>query len=76
MAQKKPCREVAVGEVTITEGKKHQVKHMVAYTGGKVIYLKRLAMGKLLLDDGLRAGEYRPLTEFEISLLKNRTENT
>lgn len=75
LARKKPKTLVTIGEITITEGKKHQVKHMVAYAGGKVVYLKRLAMGKLSLDEALEKGSYRPLSDEEISLLKNRTEN-
>lgn len=75
LARKKPHTAVTIGEITITEGKKHQVKHMVAYTGGKVVYLKRIAMGELALDEKLEKGSYRPLTQDEILLLKNRTEN-
>ena len=75
MARKKSGRRVTVGEVTITEGKKHQVKRMIAYAGGEVVYLERVAMGKLVLDENLPRGSYRPLTEEEILLLKNRTEN-
>lgn len=75
MAFKKPARTVTFGEIIITEGKKHQVKHMVAYAGGEVVYLKRVAMGNLFLDGNLAKGSYRPLTEEEIVLLKNRTEN-
>ena len=75
VAKKKPQKQVIFGEVAITEGKKHQVKRMIAYAGGKVIYLKRLSMGALELDESLGKGQYRALTENEISILKNRTEN-
>ncbi len=75
LARKKPNKTVTVGRVTITEGKKHQVKRMVAYTGGKVIYLKRLAMGGLALDESLERGSYRALTKHELFILKNKTEN-
>ena len=75
MARKKPERTVTFGEVTITEGKKHQVKRMVAFAGGEVVYLKRIAIGKLALDENLPSGSYRALTDEEISILKNRTEN-
>lgn len=75
VARKKPHKPVLYGEVTITEGKKHQVKHMIAYAGGKVVYLKRLSMGALLLDEALGSGQYRILTDLEISILKKRTEN-
>ena len=75
MAQKKPLREVSFGEVIITEGKKHQVKRMVAYSGGEVVYLMRAAIGGLKLDPSLKKGSYRQLTEEEVKILKNRTEN-
>lgn len=59
------------GFLTITEGKKHQVKRMLRHVGCKVVYLKRVKMGDLSLDENLACGEYRPLTEEEILLLKN-----
>lgn len=52
-------------EVTIVEGKFHQVKRMFAAIGKPVLYLKRLSMGSLTLDESLKKGEYRPLTEVE-----------
>ena len=59
-------------ELTITEGKFHQVKRMLKAVGNEVIYLKRLSMGSLKLDEVLKPGEYRELTESEIEALKNR----
>lgn len=58
-------------ELTITEGKFHQVKRMFEAVGKKVIYLKRLSMGPITLDESLALGEYRELTDEEIELLKN-----
>ncbi|PZF89252.1 16S rRNA pseudouridine(516) synthase [Listeria ivanovii] len=58
--------------VTIQEGKFHQVKRMFAATGKTVTYLKRISMGKLKLDEALRLGEYRPLTDEELALLQNK----
>jgi 16S rRNA pseudouridine516 synthase len=58
-------------ELTITEGKFHQVKRMFEAVGKRVIYLKRLTMGPLALDETLELGEYRELTDEEIELLKN-----
>lgn len=58
-------------ELTIHEGKFHQVKRMFEKVGLKVIYLKRLSMGNLTLDEKLKPGEYRKLTDRELSLLKN-----
>lgn len=56
--------------LTIHEGKFHQVKRMFEAMGGKVVYLKRLSMGSLLLDENLKPGEYRPLTKEEVDLLR------
>ncbi len=41
--------------ITITEGKFHQVKRMVKAVGSEVLYLKRLSMGSLKLDEELEA---------------------
>ena len=58
-------------EVTIREGKFHQIKRMFAARGMEVVYLKRLSMGPLVLDPGLEEGEYRPLTDEEVTVLKS-----
>ena len=52
--------------VTIAEGKFHQVKRMVAYCGKEVMDLQRLTMGTLILDEGLKRGEWRRLTKEEL----------
>ncbi|WP_062354863.1 pseudouridine synthase [Bacillus kwashiorkori] len=59
-------------ELTITEGKYHQVKRMFQAIGRTVVYLKRMTMGPLKLDEDLALGEYRELTEEEIQLLKGK----
>ncbi|MBD8016506.1 pseudouridine synthase [Planococcus wigleyi] len=59
-------------ELTITEGKFHQVKRMFESVGKRVVYLKRLSMGPLTLDPELGLGEYRHLTEEEVNSLKQR----
>lgn len=56
--------------VTISEGKFHQVKRMALAVGKEVTYLKRVKMGGLWLPESLKYGEYRPLTEEELLLLK------
>ena len=56
-------------EITIREGKFHQVKRMFSSIGAEVVYLKRLSMGPLVLDPGLEPGAYRRLTEEEMSSL-------
>lgn len=53
-------------ELTLTEGKYHQVKRMFASQGKRVDYLKRIRMGSLNLDSTLEKGEYRELTEQEL----------
>lgn len=55
--------------VTLREGKFHQVKRMLAARGAPVLYLKRLSMGPLVLEDSLAAGAYRLLRAEEILAL-------
>lgn len=57
-------------EITIREGKFHQIKRMFQALGMEVVYLKRLSMGALRLDENLREGEYRKLTENELRALR------
>lgn len=57
--------------LTIKEGKYHQVKRMFESQSMKVLYLKRISIGPLALDETLDLGEYRELTEEELFLLKN-----
>lgn len=57
-------------QVTITEGKFHQIKRMFQAVGKRVVYLKRIQMGPISLDETLEPGEYRELTDEEIALLK------
>ncbi len=64
---KKPARFAIL---TITEGKYHQVKRMFTAAGNKVVFLKRMSMGTLLLDGTLEPGQYRPLKETELGLLR------
>ncbi len=56
--------------LTISEGRFHQVKRMFEATGNEVVFLKRLSMGSLELPPDLLPGEYRPLSEEEINILK------
>lgn len=51
--------------VTLREGKFHQIKRMLASRGKPVLYLKRLSMGPLQLDDTLEKGKWRYLTNEE-----------
>ena len=54
-------------QLTISEGKYHQVKRMFASQGNRVVALHRQRIGDIVLDDRLQPGEYRPLTEAEIA---------
>ncbi len=59
------------GHITLTEGKYHQIKRMVAATSNKVTALERVSFAGIELDRTLARGEYRLLTEREISLIEN-----
>ena len=63
--------EVSEIELTIQEGRFHQVKRMFEAIGRKVTYLKRISMGPLVLGD-LQPGEVRILTDSELEALRNR----
>lgn len=55
--------------VTIHEGKFHQVKKMFLTRGNEVVYLKRVSIGGVALDETLKPGEYRELTKAEMERL-------
>jgi len=57
-------------ELTIHEGKFHQVKRMMQAVSNEVTLLKRISFGSLSLDSSLDPGSYRELTETEVMLLK------
>ena len=61
--------EISEIELTIREGKFHQVKRMFHAAGKEVLYLKRLQMGPLRLDESLKPGEYRTLNTQELDIL-------
>ncbi|MDD6213032.1 MAG: pseudouridine synthase [Clostridiales bacterium] len=65
--------DISQTELTITEGRFHQVKRMFHAVGGEVLDLKRLSMGELKLDPNLAPGEYRKLTPEEVEILKNQS---
>lgn len=71
--ENKPCRATRVEKIaehdialTLTEGRYHQVKRMLAAVGNRVVHLHRYSIGTLTLDASLQAGEYRHLTDEEI----------
>ncbi len=69
----KPCRitmeSELTGEISITEGKYHQIKRMMEAVGNKIVALERVAFGPLSLDPGLPRGSWRELTPREITAL-------
>lgn len=60
---------VVSGYLTISEGRKHQVKRMLKAVGCYIVYLKRISIGNLMLDESLEKGEYRVLEESEFEKL-------
>ncbi|MCI8388304.1 MAG: pseudouridine synthase [Clostridiales bacterium] len=66
---KNPDGDVTAGYLTITEGKKHQVKLMIKSVGCRVFTLKRVRLGELWLDESLQPGEWREMTVDELRLL-------
>lgn len=70
-----PAEAVTAGKqneifLTLREGKYHQVKRMAEALGNRVLYLKRVSIGGLALDENLREGECREITKEELMLLK------
>ena len=61
-------------EVTLREGRYHQIKRMFGCFGAKVVELHRIAMGELFLPDDLPEGECRELTEEDLQKLQTRNK--
>lgn len=77
IGEKKKCRPAVVRiltekkiTLTITEGRFHQVKRMLHTVGNEVVYLKRIRMDRLQLEDSLEKGAYRRLTDEEVESLR------
>lgn len=68
-AEAKRIHETMV-RLTITEGKYHQVKRMFRYLGNEVTSLKRISFATLPLDNSLKPGDYRHLTQSEKEILR------
>ena len=58
------------GVITLTEGKYHQIKRMIATSGSKITYLERIRFAEIPLDETLSRGEWRYLTDAEIAGLE------
>lgn len=73
----RPCRIEPSGEregvISITEGKYHQIKLMMEAVHNQITHLERLTFGPLVLDPSLARGEWRELTEAEISALRTHS---
>lgn len=70
----KPCRvrleeDGLSGDITLSEGKFHQIKRMLAAVGSEITFLERIRFGPLILDDALARGAWRFLTEEETAAL-------
>ena len=66
----KPCKitlydNASSGEITLTEGKYHQIKRMLEAVDNKITYLERISFGTIALDPKLQRGAWRHLTEQE-----------
>lgn len=70
----KPVRGGMSYELTLTEGRFHQVKRMFYALGCKVLYLKRISIGGVALDPELELGGFRALSAEELDILKNGTK--
>ena len=71
----KPCKiklynNLTSGEITLTEGKYHQIKRMLLAVNNKITYLERISFGGIMLDPKLERGEWRYLTSDEEDIFK------
>ena len=70
----KPCKIKMTteneGEITLTEGKYHQIKRMLEAVNNKITYLERISFGSIALDPALKRGEWRYLTPNEEEIFK------
>ena len=65
---KNPKGETFSGIITVTEGKRHEVKLLLKSIGCSIFYLKRISMGDFVLDPVLKPGEFREFTAEEIEI--------
>ena len=70
-ALKNPSGATFSAVITVTEGKRHEVKLLLKSIGCKVFYLKRVSMGKFVLDEMLRPGEFQKFTPEEVSFAED-----
>ena len=60
------------GRITVTEGKFHQIKRMLEAVCNKIVFLERIEFAGIPLDPSLGRGEWRELTDDEISRLRSQ----
>lgn len=72
----KSDKDGSIVNITVREGKFHQVKRMFKALGKSVLYLKRIKMGPIELDDSLSEGSYRELTDIELTMVKKKLNMT
>lgn len=63
---------IVAGYIKITEGRKHQVKRMLKAVGCHIVYLKRISIGNVMLDQKLSKGQYRFVTKEELRILMGK----
>lgn len=61
LLKNRPTHPVFSGYITVTEGKKHEVRRLLKYAGNTIVYLERIMMGGVELDRNLRPGEYKEI---------------
>ncbi len=68
---KNPNGKTFSAVITVTEGKRHEVKLLLKSIGCKIFYLRRISMGKFVLDPMLKPGEFRKFTSEEVAFAEN-----
>ena len=74
-ALKNPGGKTFSAGITVTEGKRHEVKLLLKSIGCKIFYLQRISMGNFVLDPVLKPGEFREFSPEEISFAENYRKN-
>ena len=70
-ALKNPKGKTFSAVITVTEGKRHEVKLLLKSIGCKIFYLQRISMGNFVLDTNLKPGEFREFYPEEISFAED-----
>ena len=70
-AMKNPKGKTFSAFITVTEGKRHEVKLLLKSIGCRIFYLKRFSMGQFVLDPMLKPGEFREFTPEEIGFTED-----